>query len=182
MDILKVYYLHYEVKLVEKYFNTTGLCIPSKHYMVNIDNKLKSIKKLIDRESYFVINRPRQYGKTTTLNMLKKQLSSEYLVISMSFEGIGDIPFKDEKVFSNKFLSLMIKALRLSNEDASNRLKKLYNEVNDLDEVSEVITDFVAQEEKGVLLFIDEVDKSSNNQLFLSFLGMLRISQMVILF
>jgi len=51
-----------------KYFNTTGLCFPRKHYMVNIDNKLREIKKLIDRENYFVINRPRQYGKTTTLN------------------------------------------------------------------------------------------------------------------
>ena len=44
-----------------KTFNTTGLCIPNKHYMVNIDYKLKSIVKLIQRENYFVINRPRQY-------------------------------------------------------------------------------------------------------------------------
>lgn len=53
---------------MNKCFNTTGLCVPRKHYMVNIDNKVKQMEKLIDAEKYFVINRPRQYGKTTTLN------------------------------------------------------------------------------------------------------------------
>jgi hypothetical protein len=159
---------------VEKYFNTTGLCIPKKHYMVNIDNKLKEIKKLIDRDNYFVITRPRQYGKTTTLNQLETYLSKDYLIVSMSFEGVGDLSFKDEKIFSNKFLNLMVKSLRLLNREESERLKKLYTEVNDLEEVSEVITEFVSNEQKEIVLFIDEVDKSSNNQLFLSFLGMLR--------
>lgn len=48
-------------------FNTTGLCIPYKHYMVDIKDKLDRIKRLIDDGEYFVINRARQYGKTTTL-------------------------------------------------------------------------------------------------------------------
>ena len=38
-----------------KKFNTTGLCIEEKHYMVNIDNKIKSIIKLVQSDSYFVI-------------------------------------------------------------------------------------------------------------------------------
>lgn len=109
---------------MEKYFNTTGVCIPRKHYMVNIDNKLLSIEKLINRDSYFTINKPRQFGKTTTLALLKNRLKEKYIVISCSFEGLGDFIFSSEKEFSN--------------------------------------------------IFIDEVDKSSNNQLFLSFLGMLR--------
>jgi len=37
-----------------------------------------------------------------------------------------------------------------------------------------VITNFVKDFPKEVFLFIDEVDKSSNNKLFLSFIGMLR--------
>ena len=36
------------------------------------------------------------------------------------------------------------------------------------------ITEIVVESKKEIVLFIDEVDKSSNNQLFLSFLGMLR--------
>ena len=82
-----------------KRFNTTGLCNPKKHYMVDISDKLEKIKVLIENEEYFVINRPRQYGKTTTLTALEKSLSGEYLVISISFEGIGDVIFNDEKLF-----------------------------------------------------------------------------------
>lgn len=75
---------------MEKRFNSTGVCVPRKHYMVDISNKLREIKKLIDNEFYFTINRPRQYGKTTTLSELRKALKKDYLVISISFEGIGD--------------------------------------------------------------------------------------------
>ena len=63
-----------------KRFNTTGVCIEKKHYMVNIDNKLKKIEKLIDDELYFTINRPRQFGKTTTISQIYKRLKEEYLV------------------------------------------------------------------------------------------------------
>ena len=31
-----------------KEFNTTGLCNPKKHYMVDISNKLDDIKKLVN--------------------------------------------------------------------------------------------------------------------------------------
>ena len=92
---------------MDKRFNSTGVCIPSMHYMVNIDNKLNKIKELIDRRDYFVINRPRQYGKTTTMFMLEQRLKDEYLVISISFEGIGDEVFLKEESFSNVFIELM---------------------------------------------------------------------------
>ena len=31
-----------------KEFNTTAVCIPSKHYMVDLSGRMKEIKKLID--------------------------------------------------------------------------------------------------------------------------------------
>ena len=68
-----------------KKFNTTGVCVPTKHYMVNIDERLKKIKAMIDEGDYFVISRARQYGKTTTLTALRKYLSEDYLVISLDF-------------------------------------------------------------------------------------------------
>ena len=52
---------------MKKRFNTTGICIEDKHYMVNIENKLNEIENMVNRGDYFIINRPRQYGKTTTL-------------------------------------------------------------------------------------------------------------------
>lgn len=56
--------------MMRKYFNTTGLCYPDEHYMVNIDGRLDEIKELVDRGEYFAINRARQYGKTTTIHLL----------------------------------------------------------------------------------------------------------------
>lgn len=159
---------------MKKRFNSTGVCVPRKHYMVDIINKLKEIKELIDNEFYFTINKPRQYGKTTTLSELKKLLSKEYLVVSISFEGIGDSTFQDEKSFCNKFLKIMSTSLKFSDHEECERLIKLSEGVNDLEETSEAITNFISKAKKEVVLFIDEVDKSSNNQLFLSFIGMLR--------
>lgn len=142
--------------------------------MVNIIDKLKQIKELIENEFYFTINRPRQYGKTTTLNELSSYLKEEYLVIDISFEGIGDSVFENEKNFCNKFLKIMIKSLAFNDKEESDRLSKLSENVGDLEETSEAITKFIKNAKKEVILFIDEVDKSSNNQLFLSFIGMLR--------
>jgi len=159
---------------MKKRFNSTGVCVSRKHYMVDISDKLEQIKKLIDNEFYFTINRPRQYGKTTTLNEINIAFKDIYLVINMSFEGIGDIVFEDEKSFCNKFLKLMVKELVFVDKEESKRLANLYEEVNDMEELSEVITKFVEDSKKEVILIIDEVDKSSNNQLFLSFIGMLR--------
>ncbi|MGL5353970.1 MAG: AAA-like domain-containing protein [Clostridium sp.] len=159
---------------MNKRFNTTGVCVHRKHYMVDISNKLKEIKELIDNEFYFTINKPRQYGKTTTLSELNDLLKNEYLVINISFEGIGDTVFENEREFSNKFLKIMSKSLKFRDKEESDRLSNLSKNVSDFEETSEVITEFIDGAKKEVVLFIDEVDKSSNNQLFLSFIGMLR--------
>ncbi|WP_271808433.1 AAA family ATPase [Clostridium beijerinckii] len=159
---------------MKKRFNSTGVCVSRKYYMVDISNKIEEIKKLIDNEFYFTINRPRQYGKTTTLNEITNKLKDVYLVINISFEGIGDIVFEDEKSFCNKFLKLVIKDLIFADKEESRKLENLSREINDIEELSEIITQFVENAKKDVVLIIDEVDKSSNNQLFLSFLGMLR--------
>lgn len=99
-----------------KRFTTTGLCIDKRNYMVNIDKKLNKIEKLIEDELYFTINRPRQFGKTTTLFELEKRLTDKYLVISTSFEGIGDIIFESEERFSSKILGILSDALEFEYE------------------------------------------------------------------
>lgn len=37
---------------MSKKFNTAAVCIPSEHYMVNIDDRLKQIKQLVDEGKY----------------------------------------------------------------------------------------------------------------------------------
>ena len=34
-------------------FNTTAVCIPEKHYMVNLDSRLQEIRQLVDEGKYF---------------------------------------------------------------------------------------------------------------------------------
>lgn len=159
---------------MERRFNTTGVCVPHLHYMVDISNKLELIEKMVHRGDYFVINRPRQYGKTTTIYMLEQELKDEYLVLSISFEGIGDKIFENESEFSKSFLRILSKAVRYHDKEISEFIVKFSGRVDNFELLSDAITEIAEESKKELVLFIDEVDKSSNNQLFLSFLGLLR--------
>jgi hypothetical protein len=159
-----------------KKFNITGTCIPEKHYMVDINGKLQKIIKLIDDEEYFVINRPRQYGKTTTLYMLERTLAKkdDYLVMSISFEGIGDVVFETEQRFIKAFIEILADSLFFQYDSLAKYVEDEKDNVKSLNELSRFLTKFIIKCDKKVILMIDEVDKSSNNQLFISFLGFLR--------
>ena len=101
-----------------KEFNITGTCIPHKHYMVDTSNKIeKVVTRLIEKGKYFIINRPRQFGKTTTLHLLEKKLQDKYLLISTSFEGVGDESFENEETVSHAFMTLLIRALEYSEKE-----------------------------------------------------------------
>ena len=153
-------------------FNVTGTCIPTAHYMVDTTNKLEQIKNLIDRQKYFTINRGRQYGKTTTLALLDEFLAAEYTVISISFEGIDVEEFESAATFSQTFIKLIVKALRFTNEPKEYQDSWKNDKVATFSDLSDHITDMC--EGKKLVLLIDEVDKSSNNRVFLGFLGKLR--------
>ncbi|ADK14057.1 putative AAA-ATPase [Clostridium ljungdahlii DSM 13528] len=161
---------------MKKRFNVTGTCIPEKHYMVDISDKIKRIMNFIEDEEYFVINRPRQYGKTTTLYMLERSLNKneDYLVVSISFEGVGDLIFEEEQSFVKAFLEIMADSLYLQHENLASFLEEEKKNLANFKDLSRAITKFIVKVNRNVILMIDEVDKSSNNQLFLSFLGMLR--------
>ena len=71
--------------------------------MVDITERLEKIKDMIDRGDYFVINRGRQYGKTTTLNALETFLTPEYLVINLDFQLLSNTDFSTEERFVSAF-------------------------------------------------------------------------------
>ena len=62
--------------------------------MVDLHTRLSDIKGMIDDGQYFVINRARQYGKTTTLNALERFLSSDYIVVYLDFQFLSHEDFK----------------------------------------------------------------------------------------
>ncbi|MBR1415392.1 MAG: AAA-like domain-containing protein [Prevotella sp.] len=159
---------------MRKKFNITGSCNPERHYMVDSKKRFQAIEGMIDACEYFTINRARQYGKTTMLYMIWRRLSERYIVVPMSFEGLGDPPFASEEAFIKTFSKLMAGYLTPLKLDAGLMAIWEDSKAKSMDELAEVITLFCRKAPKPVILTIDEVDKSSDNQLFLNFLGMLR--------
>jgi len=159
---------------VEMTFNTTGTCNSNKHYMVDISSKIDIIEKMVDKGDYFVINRTRLYGKTTIISSLSKRIVDKYLIIRTSFEGTSNYMFQDEEKLGNELIKKFSKALRFINIEKSKELEKAGQSIKSLEDLSDVITNFIIGCDKKVILLIDEVDKASNSELFLSFLGMLR--------
>lgn len=163
-----------------KVFNTTAVCNPSKHYMVDISDKVREIRKLVDAGKYFTINRARQYGKTTTISALERELADDYCILSLDFQGISDAGFKTEEAFVKAFSRAVVKKAKTTGmpSDSVERLndfinRKEYEAV--LDELFSVLTDWCENSEKPVVMIIDEVDTATNNQVFLDFLAQLRL-------
>ncbi|NJL15013.1 MAG: hypothetical protein HC913_19780 [Microscillaceae bacterium] len=77
---------------MKKKFNTTGTCYAHLHYLMDNSAKLAQVLQLIEEGSYFTINRPRQYGKTTMLFHITDKLkqNSDYVPILLSFEDIDE--------------------------------------------------------------------------------------------
>ena len=163
-----------------KHFNTTAVCIPSKHYMVDLSERIKEIEKLVDDGKYFAINRARQYGKTTTLTALTKVLKNQYVVISTSFEGIGDAGFEDESSFVKEFCRLLRREFRRETrvpEDVKSEVDSLFKSTNEktkLGDLFDILLEWCDHTEVPIVLVIDEVDTATNNLVFLDFLAQLR--------
>jgi hypothetical protein len=148
--------------------------------MVDLTDKVEAIRVMVDQGSYFTINRARQYGKTTLLAMLTRALRPEYVVVSTSFEGIGDDGFRDERSFVTEFCRLLKREFR-RDEDISDKIKKdiddLFARDNEnlrLGDLFDVLLEWCDISDKEIVLIIDEVDSATNNQVFLDFLAQLR--------
>lgn len=159
---------------MRKEFNITGSCNPERHYMVNSEKRFRAIEKLIDAGEYFTINRARQYGKTTTLLVIWRCLSKRYIVLPLSFEGLGNSVFMSEEAFVSTFTRMVARHLNSMMQEAA--LVGIWENcaAKSFGDLALVITDFCKKASKPIVVTIDEVDQSSDNQLFLDFLGMLR--------
>lgn len=168
---------------MRRYFNTEGWCSPDRHYMVRLDERLDKIKRLyVDRGKYFIINRGRQYGKTTTLKALTKYLADDYTVVAMDFQRISSACFADEQVFVISFVEYMEKIFSGQKALQENIPPEAFQAMVSLKEEERISLDklFFALSQicdaaqKPVVMMIDEVDNASNHQVFIDFLAMLR--------
>ena len=169
---------------MKKRFNVTGLCIPKRHYMVNLTGRLAQIKEMVDDGAYFTIHRARQYGKTTLLHALESYLKTDYLVINLDFQKLGAAKFENENIFSLSFASSFLKELARREEpgspDLTQETEKLQNICGNRDvtyslyELFEDLNRICKLSNRPIVLMVDEVDSASNNQVFLDFLAQLR--------
>lgn len=169
-----------------KVFNTAAICIPQEHYMVNLDSRVREIKKLVDAGKYFMINRARQYGKTTTLRALYRNLMKDYYVVSLDFQTFGSAEFETESRFANSFADSILEEFekgyrefpKKMEESLENLRRKIserpLNENFTLRSLFGYLGDLCASADKPIVIMIDEVDSASNNQVFLDFLAQLR--------
>jgi hypothetical protein len=159
-----------------KRFNITGTCIPERHYLADMSKKLDRIMEIITRGDYFTINRPRQYGKTTILYLLQKRLEKEkdYLTIDVSFEDIDTPTYETHHRFITTVLDILSQRLGFMQEQELVDLIEKNKTISNFNRLSAFFTEMIVKSGRKVVLMIDEVDKATNNQLFLDFLGMLR--------
>lgn len=167
-----------------KVFNTTAVCVPAKHYMVDPTERVKEIKKLVDAGKYFTVNRARQYGKTTTLIALDNYLSSQYDVISLDFQDLTDGVYRNESTFV-KGLAQVLCDTRDSMDipvpdEEYNSLLALSEEKSSLfiNDIFRIFDRWCRKSIKPLVLIIDEIDTAANNKIFLDFLGKLRSGYM----
>ena len=165
---------------MSKIFNTSAVCRPEIHYMVDLSDRLEQIKKMVDRGDYFTINRARQYGKTTMLRALGSFLAENYVVVSLDFQMMSQSDFEKESSFSEAFAREVLEEIANIEEvsvEIITRLQRLADGKEGkgrLAELFQCLNAWCGQSKKPIVMLIDEADSAQNNQVFLDFLAQLR--------
>ena len=159
-----------------KRFNVTGACDPNRHYMVNLDSRLKTIREMVDSGDYFTINRARQYGKTTMLQALARYLKGEYEVVLLDFQRLSESSFQNEQTFSYAFVNEIVRRTSSFPDGVKENFNRLGEKIENcsFQKLFGIIEQWCQSADKGIVLLVDEVDTASNNQVFLDFLAQLR--------
>ncbi len=168
---------------MSRYFNTEGRCRPDLHYMVQIEDRLDKIRRqFVDKGKYFIINKGRQYGKTTTLMALAEYLKNDYAVLPMDFQALGTDSYADSRTFVLSFIEYLEEVFSRKEElrdaictEAYQYLVSLKGQERiGMDKLFRGLSRMCDTARKPVVLIIDEVDSASNNQVFIDFLAQLR--------
>ncbi|MBR3314355.1 MAG: hypothetical protein IKG18_09485 [Atopobiaceae bacterium] len=160
-------------------FNSTGLCVPRKHYMVDISGRVAQIRAMVERGDYFCINRARQYGKTTTLAALRRALEGDFAVASLDFQALSHADFATEGAFvvalSEAILDRLGPDLPDAARDALEALADRDPAGLTLRALFRALRRWIEASGLPVVLIVDEVDSATNDQVFLDFLAQLRL-------
>ena len=150
---------------MEKYFNVAGPCLPAKHYMLPALERMPEIRRLVERDMYFVIHAPRQTGKTTAVKSLAREINAkgERCALYCSLETLQNAT--DSARSADAIRGLLLFAAR-------NTLPEYFPESGELPRleesgptyaaeslaVREVLTSLCRRFKKPLMVFFDEAD------------------------
>ncbi|MCP4583269.1 MAG: AAA family ATPase, partial [candidate division Zixibacteria bacterium] len=115
----------------------------------------------------------------TILSLLTNQLNErdDYVALKITFEEINPEACRSQKHYIYEVLMMMSARLEFLNlREPARFIEQHLDRITSIPALSRFITKLVRDmlPAKSVVLLIDEVDKNSNNPLFLTFLGMPR--------
>ena len=144
---------------MRRFFNTTGLCNPEDHYMVDpFRHHYAKILHLIDAKQYFLIHAPRQTGKTTFLHALAHRLNREgkFVSIVCSLESAGYPSISVEDANEVFIRSLFQTASIFLDKNHMPPDPYAYSPSPQL--FRQYLTDWCQRLDKPLVLLLDEVD------------------------
>ena len=145
-----------------RHFNTAGLCFPQDHYMVDPLKRLSTIEGLIEEKKYFVIHAPRQTGKTTAMRALMEKLNREgkYIAVHFSCESASVTGEKFE--LGNRYVTESLVKTATIYLPENERPPELQGVVNDGTLLNTTLARWAAEQQKPIVLLIDEIDSLSD--------------------
>ena len=154
---------------MKRYFNIAGPCFPGKHYMLPALDRLPGVRRLIDREQYFVIHAPRQTGKTTALQALAREINEggEKVALYCTLETLQNATDVD-------WAMTQIRGLLLRSERAVARWMPLQGGLEAREDggfytvsvVSDTLEEICGRAGKPLAVFDDDASKSWDEKIY----------------
>ncbi|MCS6969025.1 MAG: AAA-like domain-containing protein, partial [Bernardetiaceae bacterium] len=127
---------------MKKRFNVTGTCRREEHYMMDERRRVGEALEMIERGEYFVIHRPRQFGKTTLLRLLASELGrrQEYQVILLNFQGIDAQSHQSDGAFAQTVVEELARYFEFADRSIYQVIASEWGGVKSMNELSLFIT------------------------------------------
>jgi len=151
---------------MQKFFNTSGPCVPEDHYTIHFEERFQNIYTLIENKKYFILHAPRQTGKTTSMISLAKEINEQqkYIAIYVNVEAgqafRNDPEAVNEIIMSEFEYSAMtfLPKQYLPSEDCY-KTRSLNNGLGSF------LTKWCMELPKPLVVFMDEVDSLMGDSL-----------------
>lgn len=148
---------------MERFFNTAGPVVPGDHYCIDPLHRmdLAKILTLIGQKKYFVLHAPRQTGKTSYLLALMDYLNNEgtYKCLYFNVE-MAQAARENVKEGIRSVLNAMAHEAfyRLKDSWPEDNWREALEKDGEFSAFKNTLTRWSQQNEKPLVLFIDEVD------------------------